>query len=165
MSTISLPRRNQFPPSGRDIQSITRADEPIVNYLSSGMQSSKRSTSDRSISSSSEKSRSRKRKMIDKLLSSKLFSFLCSCTYFLLTPNVELQFNNHRNKSEDDRDMMVISWPYDAIHKTHIHFDKATGEMTLGKAPDWEICKSPYNSHKNKQTNTLPFLVISWIRV
>lgn len=60
---------------------------------------------------------------------------------FLLTRHIELQFNN-KNKDDDDRDMMVISWPYDAIHKTHIHFDKATGEMTLGKAPDWEICKS-----------------------
>lgn len=37
--------------------------------------------------------------------------------------------------------MMIISWPFDAIHKTHIHFDADTGEMTLGKAPDWEICK------------------------
>ncbi|KAI8639727.1 kinase-like domain-containing protein [Parasitella parasitica] len=35
--------------------------------------------------------------------------------------------------------MMVISWPFDAIHKTHIHFEADTGEMTLGKAPDWEI--------------------------
>ncbi|KAI7887723.1 kinase-like domain-containing protein [Mucor mucedo] len=34
---------------------------------------------------------------------------------------------------------MIISWPYDAIHKTHIHFNNDTGEMTLGKAPDWEI--------------------------
>ncbi|KAI9364217.1 kinase-like domain-containing protein [Pilaira anomala] len=33
---------------------------------------------------------------------------------------------------------MIISWPYDAIHKTHIHFNNDTGEMTLGKAPSWE---------------------------
>lgn len=36
---------------------------------------------------------------------------------------------------------MNISWPFDAIHKTHIHVDTSTGELTLGKAPDWEICK------------------------
>jgi hypothetical protein len=41
--------------------------------------------------------------------------------------------------------MMIISWPYDAIHKTHIHFDNDTGEMTLGKAPDWEICNALHN--------------------
>lgn len=74
MSITTLPR-NQFPPSGRDIQSISRADEPITNYLSSSIQSSKRSASDRSISSSSSsgKSKSKKKKIIDKLLSSKVF--------------------------------------------------------------------------------------------
>lgn len=40
----------------------------------------------------------------------------------------------------ENKDLMIISWPYDAIHKTHIHFNNDTGEMTLGKAPGWEIC-------------------------
>lgn len=47
-----------------------------------------------------------------------------------------------QKKGHSNRNMMVISWPFDAIHKTHIHFDADTGEMTLGKAPDWEICMS-----------------------
>ncbi|KAI9468266.1 MAG: kinase-like domain-containing protein [Benjaminiella poitrasii] len=33
---------------------------------------------------------------------------------------------------------MVISWPYDAVHKAHIQLDNITGELTLGEAPDWE---------------------------
>jgi hypothetical protein len=58
---------------------------------------------------------------------------------------------------------MIISWPYDAIHKTHIHFDNETGEMTLGRAPDWEICKILYRVHEkvNKETKYyffFPFL-------
>lgn len=49
---------------------------------------------------------------------------------------------NNKKKNTDNRDLMIISWPYDAIHKTHIHFNNDTGEMTLGKAPDWEICNA-----------------------
>ncbi|KAI8987215.1 kinase-like domain-containing protein [Pilobolus umbonatus] len=30
---------------------------------------------------------------------------------------------------------VIISWPFDAIHKTHIDFDSTTGELNLGEAP------------------------------
>lgn len=55
--------------------------------------------------------------------------------------SLEMIFNN-KKKYTENRDSMIISWPYDAIHKTHIHFNNDTGEMTLGKAPDWEICNA-----------------------
>lgn len=53
-----------------------------------------------------------------------------------------IEFIFKQKKPNPDLNMMVISWPFDAIHKTHIHFDADTGEMTLGKAPDWEISKA-----------------------
>lgn len=34
---------------------------------------------------------------------------------------------------------MVISWPFEAIHKTHIHLDINTGELSLTNG--WESSK------------------------
>lgn len=49
-----------------------------------------------------------------------------------------LELLSKQRKTHSNRELMVISWPFDAIHKTHIHFNGE--EMTLGKAPDWETC-------------------------
>lgn len=41
-------------------------------------------------------------------------------------------------KNKQNNEDMVISWPFDAIHKTHFHLDTATGELSLGTAADWK---------------------------
>ncbi|ORE19427.1 hypothetical protein CU097_009523 [Rhizopus azygosporus] len=46
---------------------------------------------------------------------------------------------------------MVISWPFDVIHKTHFHLDTATGELSLGTAADW---KSKYNLNSDHLLST-----------
>ncbi|KAI7905188.1 kinase-like domain-containing protein [Cokeromyces recurvatus] len=33
---------------------------------------------------------------------------------------------------------MIISWPFDAVHKLHIRFDAEAGDMTIGEGPNWE---------------------------
>ncbi|CAO3637825.1 unnamed protein product [Mucor fragilis] len=103
--------------SQHSIQHMPKNDEPIASYLAELNKRSKRSTFDGSYNTTQKRRRSSG--VIDKIMRMLLFK---------------------QKKTHSNRNMMVISWPFDAIHKTHIHFDADTGEMTLGKAPDWEIC-------------------------
>ncbi|KAL9538345.1 hypothetical protein MBANPS3_011002 [Mucor bainieri] len=101
--------------SQHSIQQMPKNDEPIASYLAELNKKSKRNTFDGSYNTTQKK---RSSGVIDKIMRMLLFK---------------------QKKTHSNRNMMVISWPFDAIHKTHIHFDADTGEMTLGKAPDWEI--------------------------
>ncbi|KAG2230047.1 kinase-like domain-containing protein [Thamnidium elegans] len=98
------------------IQSIS--DEPIASYLSGLNRTSNQLAGIQTISCTE---LTQKRKSV----------------HGVINKILKLIFNNKRKHG--NKDLMIISWPYDAIHKTHIHFNNDTGEMTLGKAPGWEI--------------------------
>ena len=39
----------------------------------------------------------------------------------------------------------TISWPFNAVHKTHVHIDIHTGKLTLDKASNLETGKDSYD--------------------
>ncbi|KAG2190946.1 hypothetical protein INT46_004949 [Mucor plumbeus] len=114
---MSVLRQQQsyFTTSQQNIQQTPKNDEPIASYLAELNKKSKRNIFDSSHNTLQKRKSSG---VFDKIMRMLLFK---------------------QKKVNSNRNMMVISWPFDAIHKTHIHFDNNTGEMTLGKAPDWEI--------------------------
>ncbi|KAI8371114.1 kinase-like domain-containing protein [Blakeslea trispora] len=41
--------------------------------------------------------------------------------------------------AESNQTPKSISWPFNAVHKTHVHMDVSTGKLTLDKALNWEL--------------------------
>lgn len=71
--------------------------------------------------------------MLEKLLSKSSFDRIQF--FFNLIKHTGL----FKQKKKLQDNTMVISWPFEAIHKTHIHLDINTGELSLTNG--WESSK------------------------